>query len=320
MDDSVHMRPINRFLTADDYNLVSFRCIRRRFEHIFRDVLKKRPYTFGARFPEQVVIHWSRAWEYPWAIINSGVKAGEKVLDCGCGDSPLLPLVAESGCEAYGVDPRIHQRTVTHVEYYVDQFKKMALRILNTIHPPSVKRSPFEGRFDAELRDAYDRTMGERAGQLDRSGSGTGPRPVSCILTIVKRCLRRLCRPDGLWYSPRRPQDGTFNIKYFDDSLTDMHFPDRFFDKVFCISVMEHLSEEEAFQGMKEMTRVLKKGGLLIVTMDHDGPHVTAGLRGAYAKLIQASRLKLHGPSDFAKPDIQQLPGTYHVVGFILEK
>lgn len=33
--------------------------------------------------------HWSRAWEYPWAILNSGVKQGDAILNAGSGTDVL---------------------------------------------------------------------------------------------------------------------------------------------------------------------------------------------------------------------------------------
>ena len=99
-----------------------------------------------------------------------------------------------------------------------------------------------------------------------------------------------------------------------------MHFEDEFFDKVFCISVVEHMPKQVAYDGMKEMARVLKKGGLLVVTVDDDGPHVNPEFSGKYRDLIEASGLELYGASDFTKPDPEDVPGIYNVVGFILKK
>lgn len=44
--------------------------------------------------------------------------------------------------------------------------------------------------------------------------------------------------------------------------------PDNHFDRVFCLSVVEHLDAETACRGMREMARVLKPGGRLIATVD----------------------------------------------------
>lgn len=48
--------------------------------------------------------NWSRVWEYPFAILNSDIYTGLKVLDAGCGGSPLLSYFLKYGCETYGID------------------------------------------------------------------------------------------------------------------------------------------------------------------------------------------------------------------------
>lgn len=40
------------------------------------------------------------------------------------------------------------------------------------------------------------------------------------------------------------------------------------FDRVFCISVIEHVSADVAYKGIQEMARILKPGGLAIITCD----------------------------------------------------
>ncbi len=44
--------------------------------------------------------------------------------------------------------------------------------------------------------------------------------------------------------------------------------PDNHYDRVFCLSVIEHLDAATARRGMREMSRILKPGGRLIVTVD----------------------------------------------------
>jgi len=320
MEERNQVPAVNKFLQPDDYELVSFRCLRKELEHIYRDVMKKSPDTYGAKDPRSVVIHWARAWEYPWAIINSRVRAGEKVLDCGCGGSPLLPFLAGFGCQAYGVDPFIRQRTITYLDYYPDQFKRMLFRVLNLVRPAPPERSPLESSLTAQMRQAYEKTIAVERQRGDGQGRPGGAGMLARALSVPRLLFSRLRKPDDLWHFRQDPNRWDFGIRYFNESLTRMHFPDGFFDRVFCISVIEHLSEEDALRGMREMARVLKKGGLLAVTVDHDGEHVTPQLRGAYRELINASGLKLHGPADFAIPDIEDVPGECHVVGFVLEK
>jgi SAM-dependent methyltransferase len=48
---------------------------------------------------------------------------------------------------------------------------------------------------------------------------------------------------------------------------------DNSFDRVFCISVIEHLDKETALMGMVEMGRILRPGGRLIMTVDVSVDH-----------------------------------------------
>jgi SAM-dependent methyltransferase len=49
---------------------------------------------------------WSRHWEYPWAILNADLHLGQKVLDAGCGNAPLLRYLAKPvlQLELFGID------------------------------------------------------------------------------------------------------------------------------------------------------------------------------------------------------------------------
>ncbi len=49
------------------------------------------------------------------------------------------------------------------------------------------------------------------------------------------------------------------------NSITDIPYPDEFFDQVFCLAVIDHLDPEGRNKAMTEVTRVLKKGGRLYI-------------------------------------------------------
>jgi len=49
-----------------------------------------------------------RGWEYAWSITNSKFRPGERVLDAGCGNSPLLFYLYKRGCLCYGVDNKFY--------------------------------------------------------------------------------------------------------------------------------------------------------------------------------------------------------------------
>ena len=57
------------------------------------------------------------------------------------------------------------------------------------------------------------------------------------------------------------------NGVYVRGSIFSIPFPDRWFDYVIVSEVLEHISPARNFQALKEVYRVLKKGGLIIVTV-----------------------------------------------------
>ncbi|MFT7035860.1 MAG: 2-polyprenyl-3-methyl-5-hydroxy-6-metoxy-1,4-benzoquinol methylase [Cyclobacteriaceae bacterium] len=57
-------------------------------------------------------------------------------------------------------------------------------------------------------------------------------------------------------------------INFSADSMTKLNAESESFDRVFCLSVLEHTPFETQIAGLKEMVRILKPGGKLILTMD----------------------------------------------------
>lgn len=83
--------------------------------------------------------------------------------------------------------------------------------------------------------------------------------------------------------SPKLAEWSGVKIKYEDGDVTNLKYSDNTFDRVFCISVLEHLEEEIEdgkivnyhkknldVKAIAEMLRVLKPNGLLILTFDWD--------------------------------------------------
>lgn len=60
-------------------------------------------------------------------------------------------------------------------------------------------------------------------------------------------------------------------VEYMWANLGKIPLPSGSVDKVFCISVMEHIPREERGRVYIELSRILKPDGLLILTMDMDG-------------------------------------------------
>lgn len=86
-------------------------------------------------------------------------------------------------------------------------------------------------------------------------------------------------------------------VRLIQASLLNLPYPDRFFDRIFCVSVLEHLSRDEQRQTFDEFQRTLKDDGLVIVTMDY--PTVNLAYLQHTAQLCG---LAFAGPVNFSSP------------------
>ena len=71
-------------------------------------------------------------------------------------------------------------------------------------------------------------------------------------------------------------------VQYHHGTMFDIPLPDNTFDRITCISVLEHILTPQQphahYPCLKELKRILKPGGLLIVTVDYfANPDVTPG-------------------------------------------
>ncbi|OHB76133.1 MAG: hypothetical protein A2Z34_07680 [Planctomycetes bacterium RBG_16_59_8] len=112
-------------------------------------------------------------------------------------------------------------------------------------------------------------------------------------------------------------------ISFVRGTLEETTLPDDAFDRVYCISVIEHLNvEEDRRRGMREIARILKPGGLAVLTVDcipADGRFTN------FLELVHASGLILDGYSDFTLPrepfaTTEDGVSREEVFGFVLRK
>jgi ubiquinone/menaquinone biosynthesis C-methylase UbiE len=80
--------------------------------------------------------------------------------------------------------------------------------------------------------------------------------------------------------------------------LKDMPFNDNMFNKVFCISVLEHLDEQTQLRTLLEFSRVLKKDGLLVMTVDYPAVNMEQLM-----KLMDQIGFTFYGDCDFKVPE-----------------
>lgn len=103
---------------------------------------------------------------------------------------------------------------------------------------------------------------------------------------------------------------GMHNLKA---SMTEMPYEDSYFDRVFSICVLEHMSYKEQGKAIKEMARVLKPGGIMALTFDY-GPFAHGGkyedIRRLNKRIVIPSELGIVGNSDYQENAwFKEMPG-----------
>lgn len=81
-------------------------------------------------------------------------------------------------------------------------------------------------------------------------------------------------------------------VRFAHASITALPYPDRMFDRVFCISVLEHMPHTDIGRALGEFARVVRDDGLIVITLDYpalplevfDAAASAAGLRPAGAR------------------------------------
>ncbi|MFQ5877856.1 MAG: methyltransferase domain-containing protein [Acidobacteriota bacterium] len=210
--------------------------------------------------------HWSRAWEYPWAVLAADLGDRPlRVADVGGGGSPFAHYLARHGHEAHVVDPSLDQGS-------------------SFVFDPA--RGPYRN-----------------------------------LRSLAKRLLFGALGIRSLWGLP--PPHGSAPLRYHAAGAESLPFPDGHLDRVFCLSVIEHIPRHLWASCMREFERVVRPGGRLILTLDMETSDANDRL---YARLIDACTLRLLGDPHFEvplEPEEQQRrhPGQwYETIGLAWEK
>lgn len=110
---------------------------------------------------------------------------------------------------------------------------------------------------------AMERLRAEPGARVLDAGCGASVFPVWLARCGFRVTALDLAPPAGLAERLGEP------IEYVSGNLTEMPFPDASFDAVFSISVIEHLGREGIAEAMRELTRVVRPGGQLLITTDY---------------------------------------------------
>ena len=87
-------------------------------------------------------------------------------------------------------------------------------------------------------------------------------------------------------------------VKFRQSCIGDMRFRKGMFDKIFCISVLEHLPDEEKLKVLEAFSKVLKGNGMVILTLDYPDTNIEA-----MEVLADKAGLKLAGGKNATIPD-----------------
>ncbi len=210
--------------------------------------------------------HWSRAWEYPWAVLAADLGADPlAALDVGGGGSPFSLYLAARGHASHVADPSLDQGT----SFVYDR-----------------RKSPY--------RNAR---------------------------SIGKRVLFGALGLHTLWGLPRGNDAG--GVRYHPYPADRLGFPDGQFDRVFCLSVMEHIPRPLWPACVREFGRVLRPGGRLVITIDMTPEEADARV---HLDLVGSSDLTLIGSPDYDVPIPRSSRETrhpghgYETIGLVWEK
>ncbi len=109
------------------------------------------------------------------------------------------------------------------------------------------------------------------------------------------------CDAQGAEKSIYRP----LGIHFFQQDLLATNYEDAFFQTATCISVIEHNVDFDGF--LKEMSRVLKPGGYLLVSTDYWSEPIDCS--GIYPYSFEAGEMKIITPADLT--EFAEIAKTY---------
>ncbi len=124
---------------------------------------------------------------------------------------------------------------------------------------------------------------------------------------ILSLDIHTIARDFGVEAGPALVGD-VHRINYACADITNLPYPDGIFDRVFCISVLEHMDEMAGEQALGEFARVLKPDGLIVITFDF--PVIELTHFG-----VEADKMFLQYAGD-VKYSLPSLPGSNAISGY----
>lgn len=116
-------------------------------------------------------------------------------------------------------------------------------------------------------------------------------------ITDDQAILEDVTKDFGPEETARLPENLLRNIHRAEANLTSLPYEDAFFDKIFCISVMEHLDVSVQKRAWEQFSRILKPDGYVITTFDY--PTVDINILETLAEL---------GGFEYAGPVESEMP------------
>ena len=207
---------------------------------------------------------FTRDWEYPWTLLRAEAGPGRRLLDCGAGYSPLPFLWAARGATVHAID---RDALVASVPRYLVWCATQLIRDLEAeLRGRSARQQPAGSTESPAARRPVDARQYRPHPSAPRSRSRLA-RFARFHLARNRERLARVVKPD-FWgpVSPRLLRK--YGIHYLSGDMTELPFDAGEFDAVSCVSVLEHLPRAARIAGVREMARVARRGGRVIITYD----------------------------------------------------
>ena len=166
------------------------------------------------------------------------------------------------------------------------------------------KKIPIHIDGEDELRDKYYPRFWEYASVIQYSNIEKGMKILDAgsAYSILAPFLTEMgfdirANDISVYWKERKKQmkeiGKDFKLDVYD--LVNTRYPDEYFDRILCVSVIEHIPEAKIDAALLELNRILKKGGILAVTFDYYPQYIPYGTGsfhgGKYCRFFSSDRI-----------------------------